>query len=104
MTGLQNGLPRCHRDDFKLSAFEVTKLSAVFDFQALYSVGKQQMTLEDLKLPNLEGTPFGASCKDVRFERSIDSSDGLGRLIIMVLLLFDSAFTDSTLVHALRPA
>lgn len=24
--------------------------------QALYSVGKQQMTLEDLNLPNLEGT------------------------------------------------
>lgn len=32
---------------------------------------------------------------DVRFESSIESSDGLIRLIIMVLLLFDSVFTDT---------
>lgn len=32
---------------------------------------------------------------DVRFERSIESSDDLIRLIIMVLLLFDSVFTDT---------
>ena len=49
------------------------------------------MTLEDLKLPNLEGTPFGASCSDVLLERSIESSDGLiGLIITTVLLLFDS--------------
>ena len=62
--------------------------------EALYSVGKQQMTLEDLKLPNLEGldvTDMDTTCALKKNEKDYLSYSDYFRLLVHVTCCKETA-------------